>query len=316
MSQSPDPAERRVIGRGVEVSVLTVGASALGSERVDDDTAAATIAAALTGPLAVLDTSNGYGRSEKRIGAVLRTLGGVPTGHLVATKVDPAPGSDDFSGDRVRQSVEESLERLGLDRLPLVHLHDPERMTFAEATAPRGPLETLLALRAEGVVGLVGVAGGPAAMMERFIRLGVFDAAVTHNRLTLLDRSADALLDAAVEHGVAVFNAAPFGGGVLARPLQPGAHPTYAYRPATPEHVAALAAIGQACDRHGVPVPAAALQLSTRDERISSTIVGATRAQQIDEAIAWARHPIPHDLWDELAALLPDQRVWLGPDGR
>jgi len=312
MSASPDPAARRVVGPGVEVGVLTVGASALGRDRVDDETAAATITAALTGPLAALDTGNNYGRSEQRIGAVLRVLGGVPAGHVVATKVDPA--GDDFSGDRVRRSVEESLERLGLDRLPLVHLHDPERLTFEAATAPGGPLEALLALRDEGVVGLVGVAGGPAAMMERFVRLGVFDAAVTHNRLTLLDRSADPLLDAAVEHGVAVFSAAPFGGGMLAKDPQPV--PTYAYRPATPEHVAALTAIAEACARYGVPVPAAALQLSTRDPRVTSTIVGATRPQQIDDALAWARHPVPADLWDELATLVPDRRVWLGPDGR
>lgn len=315
MTSSPDPATRRVVGP-VEVGVLTVGASALGNDRVDDETAAATIAAALTGPLAALDTSNNYGRSEQRIGAVLRSLGGVPAGHLVATKVDPAPGDADFSGDRVRRSVEESLDRLGLDHLPLVHLHDPERITFAQATATDGPLEALLALRDEGVVGLIGVAGGPAAMMERFVRLGVFDAAVTHNRLTLLDRSADALLDAAAEYGVAVFNAAPFGGGVLARAPRPGAPLTYAYRPATREHAAALTAIGEACARHGVPVPAAALQLSTRDPRVTSTIIGASRPQQIDDALAWARHPIPEDLWVELAALVPDQRVWLGPDGR
>lgn len=316
MTASPDPAGRRTIAPGVEVSVLTVGASALGSDRVDDPTAQATITAALTGPIAVLDTGNNYGRSEERIGVVLRALSGVPAGHLVVTKVDPIPGSDDFSGDRVRRSVDESLDRLGLDHLPLVHLHDPERLSFADATAPGGPLEALLALRDEGVVGLVGVAGGPAAMMERFVRLGVFDAAVTHNRLTLLDRSADALLDAAVEHGVAVFNAAPYGGGILARDPQPGTALSYAYRPATPEHVAARSAIGEACARHGVPVPAAALQLSTRDPRVTSTIVGATRPQQIDDALAWARHPVPADLWDELAALVPDQRVWLGPDGR
>ncbi len=314
MTASPDPAARRAIGRGVEVGVLTVGASALGRDRVDDETAAATITAALTGPLAVLDTGNNYGRSEERIGAVLRALGGVPTGHVVATKVDP--DGDDFSGDRVRRSVQESLDRLGLDHLPLVHLHDPERISFEAATAAGGPLEALLALRDEGVVGLVGVAGGPAAMMERFVRLGVFDALVTHNRLTLLDRSADPLLDAAVEHGVAVFNAAPFGGGMLARDPRPGEQPTYAYRPATAEHLAAVTAIRAACDRAAVPMAAAALQLSTRDPRVASTIVGATHPQQIDDALAWARHPVPDDLWVELAALVPDRRVWLGPDGR
>lgn len=313
MSLAPDPARTVVLG-GFPVSVLTVGASALGRESLADEVAEATIEAALTGPLALLDTSNDYDQSERRIGRVLRRLGGVPAGHAVATKVDPPPGSADFSGDRVRRSVEESCERLSLEHLPLVHLHDPERTTFEEAMAPGGAVDALLRLRDEGVIGLVGVAGGPSAMMEQYIRTGAFDAAITHNRLTLLDRSSDGVLDACAELGVAAFNAAPFGGGILAgRRADP---PLYAYRPATAEHLAALDQIAAACARHGVDLPAAALQLSTRDPRITSTIVGASRPEQIEQALAWARQDIPDELWDELRAYLPHRDVWLGPDGR
>ncbi|GHS87998.1 oxidoreductase [Actinomycetota bacterium] len=308
---------RTLGGTGLEVTALTVGTSGLGRvDRVPEDRAQQTLAAALAGPFAVLDTSNEYGdgHSEERVGRALALAGGLPAGRLVVTKVDPLPGSADFSGDRVRASVEESLHRLGLDHLPLVHLHDPERITFEEAMSGSGPVAALVALRDEGVIGHLGVAGGPAAMMERYVRTGIFEAIVTHNRFTLLDRSAESLLDACAELGLGVFNAAPYGGGLLAgRRSDP---PTYAYRPATPEHLAALDRITAACAAHGVDLPAAALQLSIRDPRITSTIVGATRPEQLDATVAWAQQPIPTELWAELDGLCPPERVWLGPDGR
>ena len=142
--------------------------------------------------------------------------GGIPEGFVLETKVDRDMDTGDFSGDRVRRSVEESLERLGLDRLGLVHLHDPEHISFEEGVATGGPLEALQQLKAEGVIAHLGVAGGPIDLMQRYIRTGAFDVVLTHNRFNLVDQSAEPLLDEAAELGVAVLNAAPFGGGILA----------------------------------------------------------------------------------------------------
>ncbi len=105
----------------------------------------ATAQRSLEGPFNFLDTSNGYsdGESERRVGAALRAAGGLPPGFVLATKVDPDPQTGDFSGHRVLRSVEESLERLGLDRVQLLHLHYPERISFEECTAPGGALEAL-----------------------------------------------------------------------------------------------------------------------------------------------------------------------------
>ncbi|MEP7762724.1 aldo/keto reductase [Sanguibacter sp. 25GB23B1] len=298
------------------VGPLTLGTSRLGQ---GDDSAAKrdVLALALGGAVRAIDSGNNYGESEARVGAALRAARGTgapSTGTLVITKADPAHGSTDFSGERMRASVRESQERLGLDQLPLVHLHDPERITFEEAMAPDGPVRALLDLRDAGVVRFVGVAGGPAAMMERYVRTGLFDAAVTHNRWTLLDRSARGILEACAEHQVGLFNAAPFGGGLLA--TRPGPGGSYAYRPASPAVLQAATAMHDACERHGVPLAAAALQLGARDERIASTIVGASSPEHLARAVEHASVHVPQDLWDELDALRPPEHEWLGPDGR
>jgi len=125
---------RELGGTGLLVSPVCIGTSPLASMpglygyEVGAKRAEATIEAALDGPLNFLDTSNNYGAgsAETRIGAVLRRRGGLPPGFVLATKVDADPETGDFSGARVRRSVEESLERLGLDRVQLMYLHDPE----------------------------------------------------------------------------------------------------------------------------------------------------------------------------------------------
>ena len=97
-----------------------------------------------------------------------------------------------------------------------MHLHDPENISFEEGVAKGGPLEALQQLKEEGVIAHLGVAGGPIDLMQRYIRTGAFDVVLTHNRFNLVDRSAEPLLDEAQALGVAVLNAAPFGGGILA----------------------------------------------------------------------------------------------------
>jgi D-threo-aldose 1-dehydrogenase len=224
----------------------------------------------------------------------------VPEGFVLATKVD-RDASGDFSGTRVRRSLEESLQRLGLDRVPLLYLHDPEHISFEAGMAAGGPVEELLRIRDEGLAEHLGVAGGPVALMERYVRTGAFEALITHNRWTLLD--------AAVEQGVAVVNAAVYGGGILA--TGSAGSTRYAYREAHPEVLDAVRAMERACARHDVPLAAAALQFSIRDERVASTIVGFSRPERVDESVAHSRLTIPEELWPELDALVPRSERWL-----
>ena len=303
-------------GTGLLVTPVCVGGSPLGSMpetfgyAVSDARGTETALAALTGPFNFLDTAAGYsdGDSERRIGAALDRIGGVPAGFVLATKVDRDLVTGDFSGDQVRRSAEGSLHRLGLDRLPLVYLHDPEHISFADGMAPGGPVEALLALQREGVIDHLGVAGGPVELMARYLRTGAFAALITHNRWTLVDRSADELIDEAVSLGVGVVNGAPFGGGVLAKGT--GRVSSYAYRRADDEVVRRIRAMEAGCAAHGVPLAAAALQFSLRDPRIASTIVGVSRPERIAETARLAAWDIPEQLWATLAPLAAPREFW------
>ncbi|MGO9657913.1 MAG: aldo/keto reductase [Acidimicrobiales bacterium] len=301
---------------GLEVTNLAIGTSALGSMpsvygyEVERERALDTLRRALDSPVRFLDTSNDYGggNSERLIGEVLRERGGVPKGVLVSTKVDP-DRSGDFSGARVRRSVEESCERLGMDYLPLVFIHDPERTTFEGSMAPDGPVPALVRLKQDGVVGHLGVAGGPVGLMERYVRTGVFEALLTHNRLTLLDRSASSLIDECARLGVAVLNAAPFGGGILAR--GPDHEGNYGYHRAPRELISRAKEIEATCSRYGVSLAVAALQFSMRDPRVASTVVGVTRPERVDQAIEMASYDVPEALWVEMAPMAAPEELWL-----
>lgn len=309
-----DVLNPRPLGRtGRYVTGLCVGTGELGDipvygKPVPEERALATARRAFAGPLTFVDTSNGYGLSEQRLGTVLREIGGVPDGVLLATKVDPEDNGP-YDGRRVRASAQESMERLGLDHLPLLHLHDPERVPFEEAMAPNGPVAALQELAAEGLVDHLGVAGGPVDLLRRFVATGIFQVVLTHNRWTLLDRSAGPLLDDCAEAAVAVLNGAPFGGGILAK--GPASSPKYAYRPAGQAVLGAASAMLDACARHGVPLAAAALQHSLREPRITSTVVGMSWPQRYDEALDLASYPVPDGLWVEIDELTPGPEHWL-----
>jgi D-threo-aldose 1-dehydrogenase len=305
----PQPETRQLGPTGLQVTSISIGTASLGSMpetfdySVPEDRALVTVRAALDSPINFLDTAASYGdgESERRIGLVLRERGGLPRGIVLATKADRDLQTGDFSGEQIKRSVERSLRLLGLDRLQLLHLHDPEHTTFEAITARGGPLDVLLDFQRQGVIEHLGVAGGPISLMMRYVETGAFQAVITHNRYTLLNRSADPLLQMASQRRLAVINAAPYGSGMLAKGSE--AYPRYAYQPASGELVERARRIEAVCRRFDVPLPAVALQFSLRDPRITSTIVGLTRPERIGETLGLAATDIPGELWEELATL-------------
>jgi D-threo-aldose 1-dehydrogenase len=196
-----------------------------------------------------------------------------------------------------------------------VYLHDPEHTTFEAAMGRGGPVDVLREFRDQGIIDHTGVAGGPIAMMTRYVETGVFEAAISHNRYTLLNRAADGFWDVCLRNGVAPLNAAPYGGGMLAK--GPGAYPRYAYEDAGGETLRHAWALEEICRRHGVPLQAAALQFSLRDARITSTIVGISKPQRLLETVELAAYPIPAEVWDALeAAPHSTEELYLRRPGR
>jgi D-threo-aldose 1-dehydrogenase len=316
-----DPSSRRLLGStGFSVSPVCVGCAPLGNMpktfeySVSEQRAFETLRAVFGSPLNFLDTAASYGdgESERRIGEALEAIGGLPEGCVLATKADRDPKTGNFSGDQMRRSVERSLRLLGLDRLQLVHLHDPEyldepgREPFEYMMAPGGPVEVLVGLKEEGIIEHLGIAGGPVELLIRFVKTGLFETVITHNRYTIVNRTAEPLLVLAVRRGVAVLNAAPYGSGILAK--GPDAYARYEYREAPQELVERVRKMEGVCKEFGIPLAAAALQFSMRDPRVVSTIVGISRPERVEQTLDLATHPVPDELWPTLDALAPRER--------
>jgi D-threo-aldose 1-dehydrogenase len=311
-----DPSSRRTLGAtGLSVSPICVGCAPLGDMpetfdySVSEGRAFDTLRAVFESPLNFLDTAAAYGdgESERRIGEVLKEMEGLPEGCVLATKADRDLTTGDFSGEQMRRSIERSLRLLGLDRLQLVHLHDPEylnepgREPFEYMMAPRGPVEVLAQFKEEGIIEHLGIAGGPVELLIRFVETGIFETVITHNRYTLVNRTAEPLLDISVERGVAVLNAAPYGSGILAK--GPDAYARYEYREAPQQLVEQVRKVDAVCREFGVPLAAAALQFSMRDPRVVSTIVGISRPERVEQTLELAAHPVPDELWERLDPL-------------
>jgi len=293
---------------GLTVGELTLGASALGQGTApgspEEARAVEAAEAFLAGPVPLIDTSNNYGdgRSEAVLGLALAAVGSRATARI-ATKVDRDPHTGAFDRDRVLRSYDESLTRLGLDRVGILHFHDPYSVTFAEATAPGGAVSALQELRDAGAVDAIGIAAGPIPMMTQYVETGLFDVVLSHNRYTLVDRTAEPLFAAARRLGMGVFNAAPFGAGILAKGADSRA--TYGYVDAPPELIAWIARAEQVCADHGVPLAAAALHFSLRSDLIDSTIVGISSIPRLEQLLDLHAVAVPEALWPELEALGP-----------
>ena len=291
---------------GFQVTPVCVGCAPLGNMPetfdygVPTERALETLRTVFSSPINFLDTAAAYGdgESERRIGAVLRELGGLPDGYVLATKGDRNLATGDFSGEQFKRSIEGSLERLGLDHLQYVYIHDPEHSTFENVMGPGGPLEVMQEYQRQGVIAHIGMSGGPIKMLIRYLETGAFNAVETHNRFTLLNRSAAPLLDFCAANNIAVVNAAPYGSGMLAK--GPDAYARYAYQEAPTLFVERARKMAAICQEYDIPLAAAALQFSMRDPRVTTTVVGMTRPERINQTVALANVEIPDDLWPRL----------------
>jgi D-threo-aldose 1-dehydrogenase len=319
-----DPASRARLGdTDLLVTRLGLGLAPIGGlyTAVSDEQAHATIDRAWQHGVRLFDTAPlyGYGRSEQRAGAALRDrpraeyVLSTKVGRLLRTAgkagqdiwADPPAGVTpewDFSYDGVLRSVAASRQRLGLDRLDLLHLHDPEAF-YADAVS--GGYRALDELREAGAIGAVSVGTNRVDRLADFATDGRFDCFLIAGRYTLLDQSAAAAaLPMCAARGIGVLAAGVFNSGLLADP-RPGA--TFDYAPAAGELVDRAVALRQVCDRYGVPLRAAAIQFPLAHPAVTAVVVGARTPSEVDEAVAGLSRQIPADLWADLRAerLLP-----------
>ncbi len=303
--------ETKSMGKsGLAVPPLCFGTTSLGDMpntygySVDEDRARAAVLAIFDGPSAFIDTSRNYGagRSEARVGDAIRERGGLPEGVIVSTKLDRDMETGRFDAARARQSLEESLEALNLDHVQLLHLHDPEHAaSLDEITGKGGALDELFKMKEEGLADAVGLAAGRTDIMIPLLKDWDFDALITHNRFTPVNRHAEAMMDLACGKGIAVLNAAPYSGGVFAKGT--AAHPRYVYQEASDAMLEPVRQIEALCAKHEVPPGALALQFSMRDKRVTSTICGISKAERVQQTVDWAEYPIDDEVWQELAAI-------------
>lgn len=303
--------QRTLLGNtGLAVSPICFGTAALGDMpdtfgySVDAERARETVRAIFDSEVNFLDTSRiyGMGRSEERIGEVIRERGGLPDGFVISTKLDRNVETGVFDGAQARRSIEESLKALNLDKVQLLHIHDPEHAASLEQIrGPKGAIAELIKLKEEGLCDAIGLAAGVVETMMPLLADFPFDALITHNRFTLVNRNAAEMMDFAAERGIAVINAAPYATGVLAKGTAAGAR--YVYQEATEEQLDPIRRIEAICARYEIPTGAAALQFSLRDPRVASTVCGVTKPERVQQTLQWATLTIPEQAWAELMAL-------------
>jgi D-threo-aldose 1-dehydrogenase len=207
-----------------------------------------------------------------------------------------------FDADRARRSAEESLSALGVDRFQILHLHDPEHARdLKEISRPGGAIDTLMRMKEEGLTQAVGLAMGRRDLFMQLLADWPFDVLLSHNRYSLLNRSAGPLFDQAATRGIAVMNAAPFAGGILAKGSNHTSRITY--QEADDASLSAVRSIEDICARNAIPTGSAALQFSVCDLRVTSTVIGVSRPDRVQQAIDWALAGLPGPVFDELSAV-------------
>jgi D-threo-aldose 1-dehydrogenase len=305
----------------VRLTELGMGAAQLGNlhRETTESEARGAVDAAWEAGIRYFDTAPHYGLglSERRLGAalagrprdefVLSTKVGralVPSGYPEGTMDDggfvvPATlrREWDFSRDGIRRSIDQSLERLGLDRIDVVYLHDPDDhgpQAHAES------IPALIELREEGVVRAIGAGMNQSAMPTEFIREHDIDLIMLAGRYTLLEQGAqDDLLPLAEERGVGIVAAAVYNSGLLSRP-RPPADALYNYLPAPAELLARANAIADVCEEFGLTLPDAAIAFPLRHPAVVSVVVGMRTAGQVRDTAARHARLIPEEFWTAL----------------
>jgi D-threo-aldose 1-dehydrogenase len=318
VSPAPWRVPRRLGKRGPLVTGLGLGCAPIGNlfTSVSDSDAHATVDAAWAAGIRYFDTAPlyGHGLSERRlgealasrprdgyvlsskVGRLLRPPDGVQPPTIFAGVDDLVPQFD-FSRDGVLRSIEESLARLGEDRLDVVLVHDPDDH---EVEAERHAFPALLELRDAGVVGAVGCGMNQVAMLERFVERVDLDCVLLAGRYSLLDRSgAERLLPGCAERGVGVVLGGVFNSGVL---VEPDVRPSYDYVPAPSGVVARARRLRQRCESSGVALPAAAVQFAMRHPAVTLVLMGARSADEVTADVGYAAAEIDDALWAALEA--------------
>jgi D-threo-aldose 1-dehydrogenase len=311
---------RRLAATSVHVTELCFGGAAIGNmfTEVSDEAAAAAVSAAWQGGIRAFDTAPHYGlgMSERRLGAALRQY--PRDDYVICTKVgrllepaSPPYGRDaegfavpaarlrirDYSADGVRRSLAASLDRLGLDRVDVALIHDPD--DHGEQ-ALREAYPALEQLRAEGCLRAIGVGMNQAPMLTRFVTDTDVDVVLVAGRYTLLDQSAGReLLPAAHDKGVSVLAGGVFNSGLLAAPT---ANARYDYQPAPAHLVSRARRLEAICAQFGVPLRAAAARFPLRHPAVASVLIGARSAAEVADAVSLWRSEIPAALWDAIEA--------------
>lgn len=312
---------RQVTRRGLALSVLGFGGASIGNlyRATTDDDAAAAVEQAWSGGIRYFDTAPHYGLglSERRLGTALRDkrrdefVLSTKVGRLLAP--NPAPtGSDleaggfdvpddlvrefDFSKDGVLRSIEASLQRLGLDRIDIVYVHDPDNHL---GDAISHALPALCELRDQGVVGAVGAGMNFVAPLQRIVAEADVDVVMLAGRWTLLDRSGAPLLEDCANRDVAVVAAAPFNSGLLSRPFPTGGK--FDYAEASAETIARAQHLATLCAEGGVELPVAAIQFPLRDRAVVSVVSGMRNRAQVADTVARFSAPVPDELWRQLS---------------
>jgi D-threo-aldose 1-dehydrogenase len=301
---------------------LGFGGSAVGnlSTAISDRQAGDAIERAWALGVRYFDTAPhyGFGLSERRIGTALAAvprdelLVSTKVGRLIVPRLPPAAIDDegfavagdltrawDFSREGVARSLRESCVRLGLDRVDIALVHDPDR---AWDGAARDGLRALAELRADGEVRAVGIGTTSTSGLAELIEDRIVDLVLLAGRYTLLDHRAGLpVLTAAERHGVAVVLAGVFNSGVLATP-RPRVGARYEYRDADPAIVAVANRMADVCESHGVDLPTAAIAFARRHPSVTAVVVGMGSATEVDENVARFATSVPGALWDDLAA--------------